>query len=181
MIIVHYLAYGSNLHPFRLAERVPSAQLVRVVPMPGKRLAFHKKSQDSSGKCMFYSPGGVDDIMYGALYQFDLAEKGRLDELEGKGKGYNEAIVAFPLNGMTYDPFVYVAATTHIAPSLAPYNWYKEMVLLGAHFHGLPAEYIATIAANLSMPDPDPVRVGEKEEILRNMRQMNFAKGCWAG
>jgi len=38
-----------------------------------------------------------------------------------------------------------VAASTHIDASLVPYDWYKEMVLLGARYHGLPAEYVAKI------------------------------------
>ena len=52
------LAYGSNLHPFRLAQRrIRSARPIGVVPMQGKRLAFHKKSGDGSGKCLFYERG----------------------------------------------------------------------------------------------------------------------------
>ena len=57
------LAYGSNLHPFRLTHRVPSAKLLGVVSVPGKRLAFHKRSDDGSGKCLFYAPGGAEDMM----------------------------------------------------------------------------------------------------------------------
>ena len=145
--VIHCLAYGSNLHPFRLVQRVGSAKPIGVVPMPGKRIEFHKRSQDGSGKCHFYEPGGAHDIMYGVVYEFDSAEKGKLDALEGLGKGYNEQLVAFSLNGVTHQAYVYVAASTHIDASLVPYDWYKEMVLLGARYHGLPPEYIAQIEA----------------------------------
>jgi hypothetical protein len=145
--------------------------------MPGKRLAFHKRSQDSSGKCLFYEPGGTHDIMYGVVYEFDSAEKSKLDDLEGLSKGYNEQLVAFQLNGETYHSFIYVAASTHIDASLAPYGWYKEMVLLGARYHGLPPEYIAKIEAVSSVLDPDPKRAARNEAILVNMRRMNAAKG----
>ena len=69
------LAYGSNLHRFRLTQRVRSATPIGVVPMPGKRIAFHKRSDDGSGKCLFYEPGGTEDMMYGAAYEIDMAEK----------------------------------------------------------------------------------------------------------
>lgn len=176
--LIHYLAYGSNLHPFRLTQRVPSAKPIGVVPMPGKHLAFHKRSQDRSGKCLFYEPGGAHDIMYGVVYEFDSADKGTLDALEGLGKGYNEELVAFPLNGETYRAYVYVASFTHIDASLAPYDWYKEMVLLGARYHRLPPEYIGKIEAVASVPDADPKRAAKNETILVSMRRMNAARGC---
>jgi len=175
---IHCLAYGSNLHPFRLMQRVPSAKPIGVVPMPGKRLAFHKRSQDGSGKCLFFEPGGAHDIIYGVVYEFDAAEKSKLDALEGLGKGYNEQLVAAPLNGETYQAYAYVAASTHIDASLVPYDWYKDMVLLGARYHRLPSEYIAKIEAVASVPDPDPKRAATNEAILVNMRHINSVKGC---
>jgi len=176
--LIHCLAYGSNLHPFRLMQRMRSAKPIGVVPMPGKRLGFHKRSKDGSGKCLFFEPGGAHDIMYGVVYEFDAAEKSNLDALEGLGKGYNEQLVAAPLNGEMYQAYVYVAASTHIDASLVPYDWYKEMVLLGAQYHGLPPEYIAKIEAVASVPDPDPKRAERNEAILVNMRRMNTVKGC---
>ncbi len=174
---IRCLAYGSNLHPYRLMQRVPSAKPLGVVPMPNKRLAFHKQSQDNSGKCLFYEPGWPEDIMYGVAYEFDAAEKANLDRLEGLNHGYNEQIVSFPLNDMTYEAFVYVAASTHIDPSLAPYNWYKAMVVLGARYHRLPPDYIAKIEATAAIPDPDPRRAAENAAILENMQRMNVADG----
>lgn len=63
MTTVHYLAYGSNLHPLRLTARVSSARPLGTVPMPGYKIAFHKRSIDHSGKCLFYvthDPRGRD-------------------------------------------------------------------------------------------------------------------------
>src|SRR5258708_8605365 len=93
------LAYGSNLHPFRLTQRVPSAKAIGMVPMQGKRLAFHKKSDDGSGKCLFYEAGAAENLIFGVAYEIDAAEKPLLDELEGLGKGYNEQQLSFSLNG----------------------------------------------------------------------------------
>lgn len=172
------LAYGSNLHPFRLMQRVPSAQPIGVVSMSNKRIAFHKRSIDGSGKCLFYESVGPDNVMYGVAYEFDASEKGNLDRLEGLNQGYNEQLVAFPLNSVTCEAFVYVAASTHIDPSLAPYDWYKEMVVLGARYHRLPAGYIAQIEAVASIPDVDRKRAADNAAILDNMRRMNALQGC---
>lgn len=169
---VHYLAYGSNLHPLRLAVRVPSARVVGVVEMPGYLLAFHKRSVDGSGKCLIYTEQGEHNKMYGVLYEFDAREKGHLDALEGRGKGYCEQLVQFPLNGKTYTPYIYVAQSTHIDPALVPYHWYKHLVLAGARYHDLPAEYIAAIEATPSKPDPDATRTQDNEHLLRRMGQV---------
>jgi gamma-glutamylcyclotransferase len=171
------LAYGSNLHPFRLTQRVPSATLIGVVPMRGKRLAFHKRSEDGSGKCLFYEHGSAEDMIFGVAYEIDAAEKPLLDELEGLAHGYNEQQVAFPLNGVPRQALVYVAASTHIDPTLVPYAWYKDMVVLGARYHHLPADYVAKIEAVVAIPDPKPKRAANRAAIVENMRAINAARG----
>lgn len=172
MPTVHYLAYGSNLHPLRLAARVPSARAVGIVEMPGYLLAFHKRSIDGSGKCLIYTEEGEHHKMYGVLYKFDDREKANLDALEGSGNGYCEQLVQFPLNGETYTPYIYVAQSTHIDPALIPYHWYKNLVLAGAKYHNFPAEYIAVIEATPSKADPDAKRTQDNEHLLRQMGQI---------
>ena len=171
------LAYGSNLHPFRLTQRVQSATPIGVVPMPGKRLAFQKRSDDGSGKCLFYESGDTEDMIYGVAYEIDMAEKPILDKLEGLGQGYNEQQVSFPLNGVTCHALVYVAASTHIDTTLVPYTWYKDMVVLGARYHRLPADYIAQIDAVISIPDPKTKRAADRAAIVENMRVINATQG----
>lgn len=172
MPIVHYLAYGSNLHPLRLAARVPSARVIGVVDMAGYRLAFHKRSVDGSGKCLIYTEQGERHKMYGVLYEFDAREKANLDVLEGNGKGYFEQLVQFPLNEQTYTPYIYVAQSTHIDSTLVPYHWYKKLVLAGARYHRFPPEYVAAIEATPSKADPDAKRTQENENLLRKMGQV---------
>lgn len=167
MPTVYYLAYGSNLHPRRLAARVPSARVVGVVEMPGYQLAFHKRSIDGSGKCLIYTEQGQHHKMYGVLYEFDSLEKDALDSAEGKG--YIEQLVQFSLNGEMYTPYVYVAQATHIDASLVPYHWYKDLVLAGASYHGFPADYVASIAATKSKPDFNVERKQKNENLLKQM------------
>jgi hypothetical protein len=110
--------------------------------------------------------------MYGVLYEFDACEKSGLDALEGSGNGYGEQLVQFPLNGQTYTPYIYVAQSTHIDPTLIPYHWYKNLVLAGARYHNLPAQYIDEIESTPSKSDPDAKRTQDNENLLKQMGQI---------
>lgn len=166
-----YLAYGSNLHPYRLAQRIPSASLVGIAALPGKRLTFHKKSRDGSAKCMFVETGLDSDTLFGSVYAIDSGEKSTLDDIEGVGLGYDVQTIDVEVGGVEYETFTYAADEAYVRPDLLPYEWYRELVILGAEYHGLPADYIAAIAANGSVADPDESRVREKNALLEAMRR----------
>lgn len=171
MSTVRYLAYGSNLHPLRLAARVPSARAVGVIEMPGYALAFHKRSVDGSAKCMVYPDRGEQHTVYGVVYELDAREKAHLDRHEGVGNGYYEQRLRLRLNGESCMPYLYLAQSTHIAPGMAPYHWYKALVVAGARFHRFPAHYVAAIEATPSIEDPDRERAQQNEALLRQMRR----------
>lgn len=152
-----------------MEERVPSARALGVVELPGLALAFHKRSDDRSGKCLLYTAQAELQKAHGVLYAFDPTHKAGLDAAEGKEKGYFEQQVSVPLNGTDYTAYLYMAASTHIDASLVPYHWYKNLVLAGARFHGLPPEYVATIEAIASTEDPNVQRRQKNEELLRRM------------
>ena len=52
----------------------------------------------------------------------------------------------------------YQACPSVIDDTLAPMDWYKEIVLLGARYHGLPEDYVAAIDRTPSVPDHDDER-----------------------
>ena len=85
MNTIYYFAYGSNLHPVRLMERVPSAEFVGVIKQPRYRLAFHKKSRDGSGKCNILESDSELDQVFGVIYQLNPLHKNDLDRFEGNG------------------------------------------------------------------------------------------------
>lgn len=167
---MYYLAYGSNLHPHRLTLRIPSARHIGNVALPGFRLSFDKRSRDASAKCMFTETGSLDDVLHGAVYRLAPDEKPVLDEIEGLGSGYDEKRISVSVDGALYETFLYTAAKTHVDKSLLPYDWYKELVILGAAFHRFPDAYIGRIAAVPTMPDPDVDRVQRIQKLLDNMR-----------
>lgn len=147
-----YAAYGSNLHPLRLAERAPSAQLVTTNFLPNWSLHFHKRSKDGSGKCNILS--GSNGI-HVAIFDISVADKLALDEIEGLGSGYSELSLKVPGIGNCIS---YTAQKSHIDGSLVPYDWYRELVLMGARVHGFPGNYLDQISSRPTCKDPDSDR-----------------------
>lgn len=169
---IHYLAYGSNLHPRRLLERTPSAHVIGVVQIPGLKLSFHKRSTDGSGKCDLHA-SSPDSLSYGVIYALSPTDKKILDEAEGLGRGYHETTRSLSCNNISYQCYPYVAAHTHVDATLRPYHWYKAFVLAGARHHNLPKAYIDEIESVDSMPDPDSSRDAGNRALLARMLIFN--------
>jgi len=153
-----YLAYGSNLLPARLTERVGSAQLIGVGHVTGRRLAFHKRGADGSGKCDAPPAEGTGQRVHGALYRLDDRGWEELDRIEGVGHGYIRLEVPVETESGVVPALAYLAQPEFVDDSLAPFHWYKALVLEGARYHRLPADYIGSIADVVSFPDPDQNR-----------------------
>lgn len=152
---VHYLAYGSNLHPGRLGARVPIIALLGTAALPGWRLTFGKRGADGSGKCDLEYTGGAEECAYGAVYALEARAKRTLDRIEGLGKGYGERRLVLPSCG---EVRLYLALPDARDPSCSPFDWYRALVLAGARYHGFPAGYLARIQATPTIHDPDPAR-----------------------
>lgn len=168
--MLHYFAYGSNLHPVRLMERVPSANLVATAHLDGYRLTFEKRSNDGSSKCNIVKSDVGSESVHGAIYSLDAAHRQLLDKFEGLGIGYTDTRIEFGHQGQVFDCFTYLAKPSHIEGDLRPYHWYKEIVVLGAVYLGFPASYVNTIAAVDSMDDPDESRRQEHAALVRKVK-----------
>lgn len=147
-----YAAYGSNLHPLRLRERIASAQPVTTGYLPDWSLHFHKRSKDGSAKCNIV-PG--EDGVHVAIFDISIIDKATLDKIEGVGLGYVPVDLHVPGVGVGA---TYVAAGTHVEDSLVPYDWYRELVLLGARAQGFPSHYQQMIEDIPASEDPDEDR-----------------------
>lgn len=160
-----YAAYGSNLHPQRLRERIRSATLRGTGFLRKYTLQFHKRGQDNSAKC------GISDCGEGlhvAVYELDSADRKVLDGIEGVGKGYDVNEISVP----GFDScFTYVASRTHVDELLQPFDWYREMVLLGCLRHAFPAAYCERVAALPVIEDPDPVRRERNWRTVERLRR----------
>ena len=161
---MRYAAYGSNLHPLRLSKRISSAKLLGTSFLPDWSLRFNKRSFDESGKCNIVSGGSGIRI---AIYDISIADKITLDRIEGLGSGYVEISLAVPDIGECKS---YAAEESFIDKTLAPYDWYKELVLVGARVYGFPVEYVDEINAVVAHQDPDPRRSADRWTTVEMIR-----------
>jgi gamma-glutamylcyclotransferase len=153
-----YFAYGSNMLEqwIRSPDRVPTAQFAGLGFVRGRRLRFHKKSQDGSGKCDIPESGNETDIVYGVLYEIPDTDICRLDRAEGAEHGYNRSELMVSVEGQTCVlATVYLADASHIDALLQPYEWYRELVFAGAEQHNLPEEYKQAISSVPARPDQE--------------------------
>ncbi len=147
----YYLAYGSNLHPFRLSQRIAVKRLVATVSLNGFRLYFHKCGKDDSGKCNLMFVPAQETAAFGVVYEIDDSEKPILDQYEGSG--YACESLNLILNNQPLECFYYRAKLSYIDDSLIPFDWYKSLVLLGAEYHRFPQSYIDYVTATPSIED----------------------------
>lgn len=157
---MRYAAYGSNLHPGRLALRIASAQLIGTAYLPDWSLRFHKRSVDASGKCSIQQ--GRRGVHF-AIYDISAADKQVLDGIEGAGSGYAEISLVMPTYGRC---FSYTASETYIDDTLEPYDWYRELVLAGARLLDFPQDYVSAIASVSACRDPESSRRQEMWDLV---------------
>jgi hypothetical protein len=147
-------AYGSNMCTRRLRCRAPSATPRGIGVLRDHVLRFHKKSTDGSAKAnAFPTPGGT---VWGVLFEIDESHLCALDRHE---RGYEREELGVRTSGGAVRAHVYRASPERIDETLAPYTWYKRLVLAGAKEHELPEEYVASFIANVdAVPDSDHKR-----------------------
>jgi hypothetical protein len=155
---VKYFAYGSNMHPQRLAERVPSCELLEPASVSGYQLLFHKIGRDGSAKCNLCFTGQARDVVHGIIYRMPVEERYLLDYAEGLGQGYEHTHLDIETATDHHSVFSYVAASDYIDDSLLPFDWYRQLVLSSAIHFGFPEDYIHYIEQVAVQPDPDPER-----------------------
>ena len=170
-----YFAYGSNLHPLRLAERTPSCRAIGPARLRGYALRFHKRSLadgDESGKCDAFATGSPDDVLHGAVYRIDLDDRPLLDAAEGNGRGYDRVVRQAETSAGSMAVELYVAQAGWIDPALRPFDWYLELVVRGAAHHGLPIDYRREV---------ERTRVKRDADARRSERHYRIARGATAG
>ena len=165
-----YFGYGSNLLAARVERRLGPCKRLGAASLAGYALRFHKRGGDGSGKCDGFRTGDPADRLWGALFRLDAGQLGALDRIEGPG--YERATVEVILAGRAVEADLYVARPEARAEAgLAPFDWYKELVLAGARENGFSRSYLDAIEAVPSVVDPDP------ERARRNRADLDSSSG----
>ncbi|MFZ1991952.1 MAG: gamma-glutamylcyclotransferase family protein, partial [Alphaproteobacteria bacterium] len=129
-----YFAYGSNMLPERLQARCPSAELLGRAYVKGHKVSFAKRSIDGSGKATIEIATDPNSTVHGVLFRIGIDELGSLDTAEGAGNGYNrcDKYSVIDADGAVVEAVTYIADSSAIDPNLAPYDWYRDLVVAGA-------------------------------------------------
>jgi len=104
---------------------------------------------------------------------FEICEKDKLklDVIERLGNGYADRTITIPGFG---NCSTYVAEDSHIDNNLQPYDWYREMVLLGCQRLGFPVAYRLQISQTVANIDPHPGRRKKNLQIVRMLQNERF-------
>jgi len=165
-----YFAYGSNMHPNRMKQRVPSAEAVGIARLGKYSVCFHKRGwKDGSGKCNAHFTGDPGDEVIGVIYKVLSSEKSMLDSCEGVGNGYEVRNITVLHDNDKRAVFTYIAEEMHIDDKLVPYSWYKLYVVHGARHHGLPESYILSLNSVRAIEDPDCDRSESELTVLKSL------------
>ena len=154
-----YFGYGSNMPKARIEKRLGPVERLGAASLTGYTLRFHKRSKDGSGKCDALRTDNRDDRLWGALNRLSDEQVAKLDKCEGPD--YSRITVQVIFGKQTVDAALYVAKPDAVTSELHPFDWYKDLVLIGARELCLPIGYIETIEAVHDEPDPDPQRAAK--------------------
>ncbi len=169
--MLHYLAYGSNLHPARLQQRLGSVVRIGNAQLAGWRLCFHKRGADGSGKGnLIQAPGSV---AWGVVFGIDAQQKAVLDEFEGDG--YDCIEMPVTVEQQTYHAFCYMAQPDWIDNSILPHDWYRDLIYHGARHAQFETAYVQGIQTQPVQIDAQGYQ--RHARLLTEMRGLEPAAG----
>lgn len=169
---MYYFAYGSNMFTYRLEKRVGRVEIIGIGKLPKHSLQFNKVSIDGSLKANISSNDKED--VYGIIFKINPNKKEELDKAEGLGKGYieQEIEVEFLQSKEKINAFTYLADSIDNSGSNMPYDWYLELITIGAEEHKLPLEYIDRIKSTSTKQDENIFRKGSTEQIVNESKSI---------
>jgi gamma-glutamylcyclotransferase (GGCT)/AIG2-like uncharacterized protein YtfP len=154
---IRYFAYGSNMAEAVMARLCPGHRYLGVAELPGYRLAFTRRSiRTSSGVADIVRADGQS--VWGTLYELEDEHLARIDVKEGNGWAYRRTQVRVRLgagarDAREQDAHVYAVVAPESA-EIRPSSQYLSGLLDAAHDRGLPAAYVAELAARCATLDP---------------------------
>lgn len=137
-----YFAYGSNMSSRRLKARVPTARAIGIGFVEGRRLAFHKRGVDGSGKCDIPECDDPSARVHGVLYEIPDSDWMNLDQAEDEGTHYHRVLlkVSRP-NEPSVKAWVYLGDASKIREGLQPTTEFRQHVLDGVREHSVPGDW----------------------------------------
>lgn len=133
----YYFAYGSNMFPPRLRERIKKYHCGFQATASGYEFTYNKKGADKTAKANLKS--STEGQVYGVCFEIDEEDFNKLDGYE---KGYEKCCIKLRINGKDEIADTYISSITD--ENIAPSDEYKNLVLWGAKYWGLEEQYVSS-------------------------------------
>ncbi|MFZ2170707.1 MAG: gamma-glutamylcyclotransferase family protein [Methylococcaceae bacterium] len=132
----YYFAYGSNMLPERLLERIRKYHAAFPVSLPNYRFTYNKKSINGTAKANIVTSDGT--VVYGACFEIDDDDFAILTKYEG---GYDRRNITVKTSeGKDIEAVTYISSS--IDNTRVASDEYKKLVLKGANYWALDKSYI---------------------------------------
>lgn len=167
-----YFAYGSNLHPIRLENRLGPVKFFGKAKIHATEVHFHKLGSDGSGKATIQSSSDPQKVVWGAVYDLSKKQEKLLDKFESLGAGYNKIYIDVEMeNGDNKACFTYKGMAEYVDYTSLPFHWYKKFVVLGSEYLNFPQNYIELLEDIQSEKDPNEKRVVTNQRLIKLMKE----------
>ncbi|MES2886678.1 MAG: gamma-glutamylcyclotransferase family protein [Pseudomonadota bacterium] len=144
-----YFAYGSNLCPAQMQQRTGCLAPGLLCQLEGHRLLFNKRSSTTVGRVFANIVPAPGHTVWGVCYPCSPAMFEALDRHEGVQGGHYQrlSVQLWARGGTPVKAVTYVAGPDFVCEARRPEPLYAQLILDGAHHHGLPTDYLAGLAA----------------------------------
>jgi len=144
--MIRYFAYGSNMDPVRMKERIGQIPEAKAARLPGYVLRFNKRSQKHPTVGFANVVPDPASAVHGILYDIEEDELAAIDRHEGATRGHysRESIEVLLADGCKLEAIAYIACSEWIEDGLLPTKEYLNHLLAGADY--LPPVYVNWLA-----------------------------------
>lgn len=131
----YYFAYGSNMNPTRLLDRIGKYHTGCVASLAGYGFLYNKISTDGTSKANLEKAAGK--TVWGVCYEIDEEDLGKLDKCE---KDYSRHNIEIKRSEACSRAITYISES--VANNLLPSSEYREHIIKGAEYWQLDKNYM---------------------------------------
>jgi len=144
--MIRYFAYGSNMDPARMRDRIGRIPEAQGAELPGYVLRFNKRAQKHPTIGFANVAPDPEGVVYGILYDIAEDDLSAIDHYEGATRGHyaRESVEVFLADGSEIEAVAYIACPEWIEDGLLPTGDYLNHLLAGAEY--LPPAYVDWLA-----------------------------------
>ena len=128
-----YFAYGSNMDPQRIQERINRPPAREAAALSGYKLYFNKQADRKPGIGYANIMPTEGETVHGILYQVTECELSRIDCYERVHSGHYSRlnVTVLPNDGQEVAAVTYIACPDKISDGLVPERCYLDHLLAG--------------------------------------------------